>query len=67
VENSIGHVVTIFVVVMRPGILHEILMIIEEREVLEESLNPLKSHEVDGFQSLDFTLASESLATHFHR
>ena len=62
-----GHVVTVFVVVMRPSVLHEILMMIEKREVLEESLNPLKSHEVDGFQSPDFTLANESLATHFHR
>ena len=51
--------VTIFVVVMRPNILHEILMIIEEREVLEESLNPLKLHEVDRFQSLELTLASK--------
>jgi hypothetical protein len=44
-----GHVVTAFVVVMRPNVLHEILIIMEEREVLEESLNPLKLHEVDGF------------------
>ena len=62
-----GHVVAVFVVVMRPNAVHEILMLMEEREVLEKSLNPLKSHEVDGFQSPDFTLASESLATHFHR
>jgi hypothetical protein len=44
-----GYVVTIFVVVIRYNVLYEILMIIEEREVLEESLDPLKSHEVDGF------------------
>jgi hypothetical protein len=44
-----GHVVTIFVIVMRPNILHEILIIMEEREVLEKSLNLLKLHEVDGF------------------
>jgi hypothetical protein len=42
-------------------------MIMEEREVLEKSLNLLKLYEVDGFQSLDFTLASESLATHLYR
>jgi hypothetical protein len=54
-----GHVVIVFVVVMRLNVLHEILMIIEEREVLEESLNPLKLHEVDGFQSLELTLASK--------
>jgi len=58
--------VAIFVVVIRPNTVHEILIIIE-REVLEKSLNLLKLHEVDGFQSLDFTLASESLATHLHR
>jgi hypothetical protein len=40
---------------------------IMEREVLEKSLDLLKLHEVDGFQSLDFTLASESLATYLHR
>jgi len=62
-----GHVVAVFVVVMRPNAVHEILMIMEEREVLEKSLNLLKLHEVDGFQSLDFTLASESLATHLYR
>jgi len=62
-----GHVVAVFVVVMRPNTVHEILMIMEEREVLEKSLNLLKLHEVDGFQSLDFTLASESLATHLYR
>jgi hypothetical protein len=67
VENGMGHVVAVFVVVMRPNVVHEILMIMEEREVLEKSLNLLKLHEVDGFQSLDFTLASESLATHLHR
>jgi len=66
VENGIGHVVAIFVVVMRPNTVHEILIIIE-REVLEKSLNLLKLHEVDGFQSLDFTLASESLATYLYR
>jgi hypothetical protein len=66
VENSIGHVVAVFVVVMRPNIVHEILMIIE-REVLEKSLDLLKLHEVDGFQSLDFTLASESLATYLYK
>ena len=48
-ENGIGHVVAIFVVVMRPNAVHEILIIIEEREVLEKSLNLLKLHEVDGF------------------
>ena len=52
---------------MWPGILYKILIIIEEREVLEESLNPIKLYEVDGFQSLDFTLASESLATYFYK
>jgi hypothetical protein len=52
---------------MRPNTVYEILIIIEEKEVLEKSLNLLKLHEVDGFQSLDFTLASESLATHLHR
>jgi hypothetical protein len=61
-----GHVVAVFVVVMRPNAVHEILMIME-REVLEKSLNLLKLHEVDGFQSLDFTLASESLATYLYR
>jgi hypothetical protein len=54
-----GHVVTAFVVVMRPNVLHEILIIMEEREVLEESLNLLKLHEVDGFQSLELILASK--------
>jgi hypothetical protein len=49
VENGIGHIVTIFVVVIRYNVLYEMLIIIEEREVLEESLDPLKSHEVDGF------------------
>jgi hypothetical protein len=62
-----GYVVIIFVVVIRPSALHEILMIIGEREVLEKSLNLLKLHEVDGFQSLDSTLASKSLATHLYR
>jgi hypothetical protein len=62
-----GHVVAVFVVVMRPNVVHEILMIMEEREVLEKSLNLLKLYEVDGFQSLDFTLASESLATYLYR
>jgi hypothetical protein len=52
---------------MRPSILHEILIIIGEREVLEKSLNLLKLYEVDGFQSLDSTLASKSLATHLYR
>ena len=41
--------VAVFVVVMRPNIMHEILMIMEEREVLEKSLNLLKLYEVDGF------------------
>jgi hypothetical protein len=62
-----GHVVAVFVVVMRPNAVYEILIIMEEREVLEKSLNLLKLYEVDGFQSLDFTLASESLATYLHR
>jgi hypothetical protein len=44
---------------MRPNILYEILIIIEEREVLEESLNFLKLYEVDGFQSLKLILASK--------
>jgi len=61
-----GHIVAVFVVVIRPNTIYEILIIIE-REVLEKSLNLLKLHEVDGFQSLDFTLASESLATHLYR
>jgi hypothetical protein len=55
--------VTIFVVVIRYNVLHEILIIIEEREVLEESLDPLKSHEVDKFQSLELTLASKSVGS----
>jgi hypothetical protein len=59
VENGMGYIVIVFVVVMRLNVLHEILIIIEEREVLEESLNPLKLHEVDGFQSLELTLASK--------
>jgi hypothetical protein len=58
--------VAVFVVVMRPNAVHEILIIME-REVLEKSLNLLKLYEVDGFQSLDFTLASESLATYLYR
>ena len=58
-----GHVVTAFVVVMRPNVLHEILIIMAEREVLEESLNPLKLHEVDGFQSLELTLASKFIGS----
>jgi len=62
-----GHVVTVFVVVMRPSALYEILMIMGEREVLEKSLNLLKLHEVDGFQSLDSTLASKSLATYLYK
>jgi hypothetical protein len=66
VENSIGYVVAIFVVVMRPNTVYEILIIIE-REVLEKSLNLLKLYKVDRFQSLDFTLASKSLATHLYR
>ena len=44
-----GHIVTVFVVVMRLNILHEILIIIEEREVLEESLNLLKLYKIDRF------------------
>jgi hypothetical protein len=52
---------------MQPSVLYEILMIIGEREVLEESLNLLKSHEVDGFQSLDSTLTSKSLVTYLYR
>ena len=51
---------------MRPNIVYEILIIIE-REVLEKSLNLLKLYEVDGFQSLDFTLTSESLVTYLYR
>jgi len=43
-----GHVVAVFVVVIRPNIVHEILMIME-REVLEKSLNLLKLYEVNGF------------------
>ena len=45
--------------VMRPNILYEILIIIEEREVLEKSLNLLKLYEVDRFQSLELILASK--------
>jgi hypothetical protein len=40
--------VAVFVVVIRPNIVYEILIIIE-REVLEKSLNLLKLYEVDGF------------------
>jgi hypothetical protein len=61
-----GYIIAVFVVVMRPNIVYEILIIIE-REVLEKSLNLLKLYEVDGFQSLDFILASKSLATYLYR
>jgi hypothetical protein len=43
-----GYIVAIFVVVIRPNIVYEILIIIE-REVLEKSLNLLKLYKVDGF------------------
>jgi hypothetical protein len=43
------HVVTVFVVVMRPNAVLEISMIMEERVIVEDSLNPLKLHEVAGF------------------
>jgi hypothetical protein len=59
-----GHIAAIFVVVMRSNIVHEILIIIEERVLVEDSLNPLKLHEVAGFQGLDLTLASIFLVYH---
>jgi hypothetical protein len=43
---------------MRSNIVHEILVIMEERVIVEDSLNPLKLHEVAGFQGLDLILAS---------
>ena len=49
--------VTIFVMVMRPNIVLEILIIIKKRAIVEDSLNPLKLHEVAGFQSLNIILA----------
>ena len=61
------HVVTIFVVVMRPITVHEILIIIEERVIVEDNPNPLKLHEVAGFQSLDITLARVSLLLQINR
>jgi hypothetical protein len=58
------HVVTVFVVVMRPTAVYEISIIMEERAIVEDSPNPLKLYEVAGFQSLDFILASISLLYH---
>jgi hypothetical protein len=55
------HVITVFVVVIRPNTVLEISMIIEERAIVEDSLNPLKLYKVAGFQSLDITLARVSL------
>jgi hypothetical protein len=43
---------------MRSNIVYEILVIIEERVIVEDSLNPLKLYEVAGFQGLDLILAS---------
>jgi hypothetical protein len=59
-----GHVAAVFVVVMRPNAVHEILRIMEERVIVEGSPNPLKLHEVAGFQGLDLTLASIFLVYH---
>jgi hypothetical protein len=53
-----GYVAAVFIVVMRSNAVHEILVIIEERVIVEDSLNPLKLHEVAGFQGLDLILAS---------
>jgi hypothetical protein len=61
------HVVTVFVVVMRPIAVHEISMIMEERAIVEDNPNPLKLHEVAGFQSLDVTLARVSLLLQINR
>jgi hypothetical protein len=61
------HVVTVFVVVMRPNIVLEISIIMEERAIVEDSLNPLKLYEVAGFQSLDVTLARVSLLLQINR
>ena len=61
------HVVTVFVVVMRPNAVLEILMIMEERVIVEDNPNPLKLHEVAGFQSLDVTLARVSLLLQINR
>jgi hypothetical protein len=61
------HVVTVFVVVMRPNAVLEISMIMEERAIVEDSLNPLKLHEVAGFQSLDVILARVSLLLQINR
>ena len=43
------YVVTIFIMVMRSNIILEILIIIEEKVIVKNSLNPLKLHEVAGF------------------
>jgi hypothetical protein len=61
------HVVTVFVVVMRPIAVYEISMIMEERAIVEDNPNPLKLHEVAGFQSLDVTLARVSLLLQINR